>query len=235
MARYHELGRFIQVDASNNAGDKLAAINHNQNTDNSDLANMDMGDGTTKSTAPIDYDRQSAWFHLDMAARCHVLEAVLTVAKIHLGLSHDLLKDFEVDVSASCSIAQLQSTDDDNLERGLDMMQEAAVDMGDRGAMLHLAEAYDTGRGLCESRRRSHVEAVRFYEMAIEAGSLAPAVDCASCDGATENRSGNYDCTANTHPMHVILARLAELYQRGEFSLAADAQKAGMLNVLNLL
>jgi hypothetical protein len=42
----------------------------------------------------IDFHR----FHLEMAANCHIVEAVLTVAKIHLGLAHDLLKEFEMDV-----------------------------------------------------------------------------------------------------------------------------------------
>ncbi len=42
----------------------------------------------------IDYDRCSAMFHLELAAQCGLIEALLTLAKISLGSTdHELLKD----------------------------------------------------------------------------------------------------------------------------------------------
>lgn len=131
MARYHELGRFL-VDAG--GGGPVVA----HNTDSSDLHNMDLD---AVVCAPIAYDKPSAWFHLELAARCHVLEAVLTLAKIHLSLPHDLLKD----------IADADEADEDTIERGLELMQEAAA-MGDRSAIIYMAEAYETGQRLCDGR-----------------------------------------------------------------------------------
>ncbi|VDP51285.1 unnamed protein product [Soboliphyme baturini] len=45
------------------------------------------------------YDRAAAWFHLEVAAKCTVIEAVVTMAKIFLNIPRELLQDFTVDVS----------------------------------------------------------------------------------------------------------------------------------------
>lgn len=58
------------------------------------------------------------------------------MAKIYLGMPHDLLKDV-VETS--------------NLDQGLDLMHTAAH-LGDREAMLFLAQAYQSGQGLGSDR-----------------------------------------------------------------------------------
>lgn len=52
-----------------------------------------------------EYDRTAAWFHLEIAANCSVLEAVVTVAKICLNLPHDLLHEFAFEVNKVSQIS----------------------------------------------------------------------------------------------------------------------------------
>ena len=44
-------------------------------------------------------DLQSAIFHLQIAADCGCLSAIQTAAKIFLGLPHDLIPEFQIEVS----------------------------------------------------------------------------------------------------------------------------------------
>lgn len=76
LARYHELGRFVELDS-----ELKEMLDGNQND----------------ARAPIKYDKQSAIFHLDIARKCGILEAVLTSAHIVLGLPHELLKEVTVE------------------------------------------------------------------------------------------------------------------------------------------
>lgn len=57
-----------------------------------------------------EYDRCAALFHLELAAQCGLIEALLTVARIALGSDHELLKDVNGPVCALlmiCSICRL--------------------------------------------------------------------------------------------------------------------------------
>ncbi len=85
------------------------------------------------------YDRAAAWFHLEIGAKCGILEAVLAAARICLGLPHELLADLNVE------------QDEHYDELGVDYMQTAA-ELGDRGAMLFLADAYEKGQPLGTER-----------------------------------------------------------------------------------
>lgn len=76
LSRYHELGRFVEVDSE-----------HKEMLEGSE----------NDARVPIKYDKQSAIFHLDIARKCGILEAVLTSAHIVLGLPHELLKEVTVD------------------------------------------------------------------------------------------------------------------------------------------
>ncbi|KAK6058434.1 MHCK/EF2 kinase domain protein [Cooperia oncophora] len=87
LARYHELGRFL-VEEDNDA--KRIA-----------LGETDVDRCSKEPT--VKYDKESALFHLDIARRCGVLEAIITVAQMAYKLPHDLLKDIG---------------DDENLDEG---------------------------------------------------------------------------------------------------------------------
>lgn len=56
-----------------------------------------------KTDLKYDYDYASAMYHLEYAAKCGNAEALLTLAKMRLGLPHDLLKDLTANVKASVS------------------------------------------------------------------------------------------------------------------------------------
>lgn len=52
-----------------------------------------------------DYDQEAAVFHLEQAAQCGALEALLELARAHLGMPHDLLPDWSPPVRATRAIA----------------------------------------------------------------------------------------------------------------------------------
>ncbi|KRY01949.1 Eukaryotic elongation factor 2 kinase, partial [Trichinella pseudospiralis] len=118
LARYHELGRFVQPDAQ--------------------------------------YDRSAAWFHLEKAVQCGVYEALLTMAKIYLGIEHELLQDFMED-----------GTSDENINQGLKLVEKLAAS-GDRWATLLLAERYASGQLLGSERKQSYKTALFFYNKLLE-------------------------------------------------------------------
>ena len=49
---------------------------------------------------------EAAWYHLELASNSGIIEAILTVAKINLGLPHDLLEDFEIEVCTHLKISK---------------------------------------------------------------------------------------------------------------------------------
>jgi len=73
-------------------------------------------------------------------------------------------------------------------------------------------------------RTRSHALAAEYYERACALARTAHVVNAADTNAAN---NGNYDCTAATHPLHVILARLADMYKGGEWGLERNLSKAG--------
>ncbi|XP_076326442.1 eukaryotic elongation factor 2 kinase-like isoform X2 [Tachypleus tridentatus] len=96
-----------------------------------------------------EYDHGAALFHMQHAADCGIMEAMITIARLHLRLQTNLL----VGVSVS-----------DNLEKGVEYMLEAAKG-GNREAMIFMAKAYDTGENL--GLVRSWKEAVYWYDRAV--------------------------------------------------------------------
>ena len=44
------------------------------------------------------YDKEAALFHLRCSAKCGILPAILTLAKIYAGTPHDLLSEVEVEL-----------------------------------------------------------------------------------------------------------------------------------------
>uniref|UniRef100_A0A5S6R291 Alpha-type protein kinase domain-containing protein n=1 Tax=Trichuris muris TaxID=70415 RepID=A0A5S6R291_TRIMR len=129
------------------------------------------------------YDHASAWFHLTAAAKCGLHEAVVTLAKIYLGFPHELLSDFTIE----------DQDDEDNIDAGLEYMTQAA-NMGDRWAMLYLANAYCEGDKLGGEKRRSFAEALKWYNGLLELSEVNDIADLAK---------------------HELLAKVADMYMAG--------------------
>lgn len=147
------------------------------------------------------YDQAAAVFHLEQAARCGVLEALLVLAKVHLGLPHDLLEDWTLPES------------EENTSKGVEYLEQAAR-AGDRSSMIALAKALDTGEGLGTQKQRNWQDAVLWYNMAVT---------------TTDNdEGGEYDGCMDDPP-YLLLARQAELYLQGGYSLERDPAMAGEL------
>ncbi|ESO93393.1 hypothetical protein LOTGIDRAFT_232789 [Lottia gigantea] len=153
------------------------------------------------SVDPEVIDWPSALYHEEHAAQLGVLEAILTMARLYLGLQRDVLVNAEVE----------QSTENTNI--GLDFMGQAAQ-AGDRFAMLYLARAYETGDNLGTLRSMCWEDAAHWYQEALETED--------------NDESGEYDSTMNDPP-YSIQAKLAELYKQGGHELDKDPQKSGDL------
>lgn len=141
-----------------------------------------------------------AMFHLEQAAACSVLAAIVTMAEIYLQLPHDILASATVQVS------------DEAANRGVEYMLQAAV-LGDRQAMVYMAKAYESGSGLGSQRERSWVKAAKWYQNAI---------DVVYEDDDPQN-------TLFTDPNYVLCAKQANLYQQGGYGLDKQPQAAGEL------
>lgn len=141
-----------------------------------------------------------AMFHLEQAAACSVLPAIVTMAEIYLQLPHDILASATVKAS------------DEAANRGVEYMLQAAV-LGDRQAMVYMAKAYESGSGLGSKRERSWEEAAKWYQNAI---------DVVYEDDDPQN-------TLFTDPNYVLCAKQANLYQQGGYGLDKQPQVAGEL------
>uniref|UniRef100_A0A8R1HK00 Alpha-type protein kinase domain-containing protein n=1 Tax=Caenorhabditis japonica TaxID=281687 RepID=A0A8R1HK00_CAEJA len=140
LARYHELGRFVEIDSDH----------------------KEMLDGRENDARiPIKYDKQSAIFHLDIARKCGILEAVLTSAHIVLGLPHELLKEVNVEDLFPNGLGEQENGINNLEEFGSDLM-EIAAEMGDKGAMLYMAHAYETGQNLGPNRSTDYKKAIEW-------------------------------------------------------------------------
>ncbi|VDO62482.1 unnamed protein product [Haemonchus placei] len=192
LARYHELGRFLSEE-------------------DNDAKRLALGDTEIEEASKeheVKYDRESALFHLDIARRCGVLEAIITVAQMAYKLPHDLLKDIGDD--------EIWTKDDDeegivndHEEFAFELMLTAA-EMGDRGAMLFVAEAYETGRRMGANGQPSYPDAIKWYEKLV---GFNDDNDEDSSEGAAL-------------PRYEVLAKIAQMYQEGGCGLAQDFERA---------
>ncbi|CCD65314.1 Eukaryotic elongation factor 2 kinase [Caenorhabditis elegans] len=200
LSRYHELGRFVEVDSE-----------HKEMLEGSE----------NDARVPIKYDKQSAIFHLDIARKCGILEAVLTSAHIVLGLPHELLKEVTVDDLFPNGFGEQENGIRDLEEFGSDLM-EIAAEMGDKGAMLYMAHAYETGQHLGPNRRTDYKKSIDWYQRVV---------------GFQEEEELDSDCGKTTFssfaPLtrHEILAKMAEMYKEGGYGLNQDFERAyGLFN-----
>ncbi|KAK7502009.1 hypothetical protein BaRGS_00006761 [Batillaria attramentaria] len=153
------------------------------------------------SVDPDVVDWDSALFHEEYAAQLGVLEAINTMARLHLGLPRDVL--------VNCTAKQTE----ENVDVGLDYMMQAA-EAGDRSAMIYMARAFDTGDNLGTRRSRSWEDAVHWYDEALHTEQ--------------HDESGEFDSTMEDPP-YLLMARQAEIYLEGGYGLEKDPQTAGDL------
>jgi elongation factor 2 kinase len=86
-----------------------------------------------ESEEAIDY--AAAFFHLTHAANLGVTDALVSVAKIHMQLPHDILPEYKIEES------------DDNYKTGFEFMIDAA-EKDEKSCLYFVAKAFDTGIGL---------------------------------------------------------------------------------------
>ncbi|XP_016890210.1 eukaryotic elongation factor 2 kinase isoform X1 [Cynoglossus semilaevis] len=147
------------------------------------------------------WDHDSAMFHLERAALCGELEAIITLGLCCLQLPHHILPDMDLEDNAG------------NRMKGFKFLLQAA-EAGDRSSMIIVARAYDTGDNLSADRKQDWQEAVHWYESAVTMTDY--------------DEGGEFD-GVHDEPGYLLMARQAEMFQVGGYNLKADPQKAGDL------
>ncbi|XP_063076680.1 eukaryotic elongation factor 2 kinase [Engraulis encrasicolus] len=148
-----------------------------------------------------EWDRDSALYHLERAAMCGELEAIVALGQCYLQLPHNVLPDMELEDS------------EENREKGFEYLLDAA-EAGDRPSMILVARAFDKGHNLPSDRKQDWQEAIHWYDTALNMTDY--------------DEGGEYDGMQD-EPRYLLLAREAEMYQEGGFDLDADPQRAGDL------
>uniref|UniRef100_A0A3B4XZ23 Eukaryotic elongation factor 2 kinase n=1 Tax=Seriola lalandi dorsalis TaxID=1841481 RepID=A0A3B4XZ23_SERLL len=146
------------------------------------------------------WDQDSAMFHLERAALCGELEAIVALGQCYLQLPHHILPDMELEVPR-------------NRMKGFKYLLLAA-EAGDRSSMIIVARAFDTGVSLSADRSQDWGEAIHWYDTALNMTDY--------------DEGGEFDGTQD-EPRYLLLSREAEMYQVGGQNLTADPQRAGDL------
>ncbi|XP_076616193.1 eukaryotic elongation factor 2 kinase isoform X2 [Chaetodon auriga] len=147
------------------------------------------------------WDQDSAMFHLERAALCGELEAIVALGQCYLQLPHHILPEVALEDNAG------------NRMKGFKYLLQAA-DAGDRSSMITVARAFDTGIDLSADRKQDWKEAIHWYDCALNMTDY--------------DEGGEFDGIQD-EPRYLLLAREAEMYQVGGYNLAADPQRAGDL------
>ncbi|XP_072311829.1 eukaryotic elongation factor 2 kinase isoform X3 [Eucyclogobius newberryi] len=147
------------------------------------------------------WDQDSALFHLERAALCGELEAIIALGLAYMQLPHHILPDMEMEDSAG------------NRSKGFRYLLQAA-EAGDRSCMITVARAFDTGYNLPVDRKQNWEEAAHWYDTALNM--------------MDEDEGGEFDGTQD-EPRYLLLSREAQMFQEGGHGLQADPQKAGDL------
>ncbi|XP_078274165.1 eukaryotic elongation factor 2 kinase isoform X1 [Rhinoraja longicauda] len=148
-----------------------------------------------------EWDRESAVFHLEHAALCGELEAIVALSLINLQLSHHILTDVTVEDS------------EQHRRTGFDYVLMAA-EAGDRPSMIRAARAFDTGASLGPDRAQDWKEALHWYSTALNMTDY--------------DEGGEYDGMGD-EAKYSLLARQAEILMAGGFGSEPDPQAAGDL------
>jgi elongation factor 2 kinase len=146
-------------------------------------------------------DLNAAIYHERQAAELGVKEAIVTLADIYLQRTHDVLPTIAIESTS------------ENEEIGVKYMEMAAR-AGDRGAMIYLAKAFESGTGLGTQRQRSYIDAVEWYERAVSRIS--------------NDDVGEFDAAIDD-PIYQLQAAMAQLYLVGGCGLQKDPSYAAEL------
>nr|XP_020460954.1 eukaryotic elongation factor 2 kinase isoform X2 [Monopterus albus] len=147
------------------------------------------------------WDQDSAMFHLERAALCGELEAIVALGQCCLQLPHHILPDMALEDNAG------------NRMKGFKYLLQAA-EAGDRSSMIIVARAFDTGINLSADRKQDWEEAIHWYDSALNMTDY--------------DEGGEFDGTQD-EPRYLLLAREAEMFLEGGYNLTADPQRAGDL------
>ncbi|KAG8558150.1 hypothetical protein GDO81_016881 [Engystomops pustulosus] len=148
-----------------------------------------------------EWDQESAIFHLEHAANCGELEAIIGLGLMYSQLPHHILTEVTVEET------------EENRIKGFNYLLMAA-EAGDRPSMIHIARAYDTGINLGSDRVQDWQEALYWYNSALNMTDY--------------DEGGEYDGTQD-EPKYLLLAREAEMLLTGGFKLEKDPQRSGEL------
>ncbi|XP_036400854.1 eukaryotic elongation factor 2 kinase isoform X1 [Megalops cyprinoides] len=148
-----------------------------------------------------EWDRDSAVYHLERAAMCGELEAIVALGQCYMQLPHHVLTEVTLEDS------------EENRKKGFQYLLQAA-EAGDRPSMILVARAFDTGVNLSPDGTQNWEEAVHWYDCALNMMDY--------------DEGGEFDGMQD-EPRYLLLAREAEMYQEGKFGLDTDYQRAGDL------
>ncbi|KAM4697540.1 eukaryotic elongation factor 2 kinase [Rhinophrynus dorsalis] len=148
-----------------------------------------------------DWDQDSAIFHLEHAAHCGELEAIIGLGLMYSQLPHHILTEVTV-----------QDTEENRI-KGFNYLLMAA-EAGDRPSMIHIARSFDTGVNLGSDRLQDWQEALFWYNSALNMTDY--------------DEGGEYDGTQD-EPKYLLLAREAEMLLSGGYNLEKDPQRSGDL------
>uniref|UniRef100_A0A4W5LIF3 Eukaryotic elongation factor 2 kinase n=1 Tax=Hucho hucho TaxID=62062 RepID=A0A4W5LIF3_9TELE len=147
------------------------------------------------------WDQDSAMYHLETAAMCGELEAIVALGQCYLQLPHHILSEMELEDNSGSRM------------KGFKFLLQAA-EAGDRPCMILMARAFDTGINLSPDRSQDWKEAVSWYDCALNMTDY--------------DEGGEFDGMQD-EPPYLLLARQAEMYQEGGHGLDRDPQRAGDL------
>uniref|UniRef100_A0A8C7LHL3 Eukaryotic elongation factor 2 kinase n=1 Tax=Oncorhynchus kisutch TaxID=8019 RepID=A0A8C7LHL3_ONCKI len=147
------------------------------------------------------WDQDSAMYHLERAAMCGELAAIVALGQCYLQLPHHILSEMELEDNSGSRM------------KGFKFLLQAA-EAGHRSCMILVARAFDTGINLSPDRSQDWKEAVRWYNCALNMTDY--------------DEGGEFDGMQD-EPCYQLLAREAEMYQEGGHSLDPDPQRAGDL------
>lgn len=179
----------------------------------------EMGRFNLSEEEPI--DQEAALFHLKQAASLGILEALTSLAKIHLDLPHDILSSYRLDDAES----------DENREMALTYLVEAAK-RKDKSSLFQIAKAFDTGVNLSSKRAINWQKAVEYYERLLTLNEEKSEDDDEETDNDDDDDSTpsdidlGYSEISDVDPDYLIMARLAEIYQRGGNGVEPNVSRA---------
>jgi len=152
----------------------------------------------------FEFDEDSSFYHLQIAADCGSLEAIQNISKIYMGLPRDVLPDMKVEMT------------NENKSIGFSYMNKAA-EAGDKHAMFTVAKCYFNGVGLPSDREKNGSKALKLFNKILE-------------DNSSLDAENNFDdVLSRLAPKYEVLSYKAQIYFNGCKGVTKDKNFAGEL------